>query len=440
MIAFGIYLLKVSLCLMGFYVLYFASFKNTTFFHFNRAYLLFALVASFTIPVLQVNLFWEHNDFIAAPFPDNQLSELDYIVLSSGKGISSPTNTISYIVILSVIYFSGAFFLFIRFLQFVVRMIKIKNKAVSFRQGDLQIVKTKLLQPFSFLNWIFVPEHDPDPLILTHEKTHVNQLHWVDLILIEVISIVLWFNPVMILYRRAIKLQHEYLADSSTLASGIHIQQYLNCLLAQVQFENSHGPINQFYSKSIKNRIVMITKNKTPMKFLMVYILLIPVVCLMLSAFSGKQVTVTPVNNVVGGIVAEENKPSIAPVEMLKAKISSGYGERMHPTLHKKLMHLGIDIVLPEGEIVISTADGVVIESDNDKYRGNYVVVKHGETYATSYSHLKSTVLKVGDKIQKGQLLGYVGSTGLSIEPHLHYEVLKNGKNVDPKDYLPKGN
>jgi len=182
----------------------------------------------------------------------------------------------------------------------------------------------------------------------------------------------------------------------------------------------------------------MMTKNKTPMKFKGMYLLLIPVLCLMLFAFSSKPVT--PVNTIAGRIVVEENKPSIAPVEMLKAKISSGYGQRMHPILHKKMMHTGIDLILAEGEIVMSTADGVITESGSDKYRGNYVVVKHDDIYATSYSHLKSTVLKVGDKIQKGQLLGYVGSTGISTEPHLHYEVLKNGKNVDPKDYLPKSN
>jgi murein DD-endopeptidase MepM/ murein hydrolase activator NlpD len=136
--------------------------------------------------------------------------------------------------------------------------------------------------------------------------------------------------------------------------------------------------------------------------------------------------------------ITEINIPEIAPVDLSNTKVTSGYGMRMHPTLRVNRLHTGIDFKSPEGEIVMSTDDGIVMENTLDSYRGQFILVKHGDTFSTSYSHLQSAIVKVGDNVQKGQTIGYVGNTGLSKDVHLHYEVLKNGKAVDPKDYLPK--
>jgi murein DD-endopeptidase MepM/ murein hydrolase activator NlpD len=141
---------------------------------------------------------------------------------------------------------------------------------------------------------------------------------------------------------------------------------------------------------------------------------------------------------VIGGVAGVE-KPSGSPVDLAKARIGDRYGYRIHPATQEKKMHTGIDFILAEGELVTATADGVVVDAGSDEYRGSYVVVKHSEVYSTSYSHLKSAVVKIHDKVNKKQLLGYVGSTGkTSSEPHLHYEVLKDGEAVDPLSYLPK--
>ena len=86
----------------------------------------------------------------------------------------------------------------------------------------------------------------------------------------------------------------------------------------------------------------------------------------------------------------------------------------------------------------MSAAKGVVLESRIDSAMGNFIVVKHSDVYVTTYSHLKSMIVKTGDRLGRGQTKGYVGSTGLSTAPHLHYEVHKNGQPIDPKDYFPK--
>ncbi|MDR0232419.1 MAG: hypothetical protein LBI82_09915 [Dysgonamonadaceae bacterium] len=136
---------------------------------------------------------------------------------------------------------------------------------------------------------IFLPKHENHQMIIEHEITHVKQFHWVDLVLVEIVSVLLWFNPFVIFYKKSLKLQHEYLADTSIIKDRNQIESYLNCMLKQVQVVSCNGIISQFYCKTIKKRIVMITKNKTSNKYLGVYLFVLPLVCFMLFAFSSNK-------------------------------------------------------------------------------------------------------------------------------------------------------
>ena len=183
----------------------------------------------------------------------------------------------------------------------------------------------------------------------------------------------------------------------------------------------------------------MITKKRTPVPFSVLYMILIPIICILSFAFSKRPLD-TSISPDGSTGVTEISIPEIAPLDLSNTKITSGYGMRMHPILGVNRLHTGIDFESPEGEIVKSTADGIVIENTMDSYRGQFVLIKHGDVFSTSYSHLQSATVKEGDNIQKGQTIGYVGNTGLSKGFHLHYEVLMNGKAVDPKDYFSKLN
>lgn len=130
-----------------------------------------------------------------------------------------------------------------------------------------------------------------------------------------------------------------------------------------------------------------------------------------------------------------EEPPSIQPLNG-DFKINSGFGKRYHPVFKKEKFHKGIDFKAPLGTPVLATADGVVISADSHKKHGNHIVLKHDEDFQTKYSHLSELKIVAGQKVKKGDVIGLVGTTGMATAPHLHYEVIKNGKEVNPIDYF----
>ena len=117
-------------------------------------------------------------------------------------------------------------------------------------------------------------------------------------------------------------------------------------------------------------------------------------------------------------------------------KVSSAYGMRMHPLLKVKKMHTGVDFKAPLGTEIYAPSDGVVEKAQLDKTKfGNYILIKHDDVYQSFYAHLSELKVKAGQKIKKGDLIGLVGSTGMSVGPHLHYEIIENGKKIDPTNF-----
>ena len=114
------------------------------------------------------------------------------------------------------------------------------------------------------------------------------------------------------------------------------------------------------------------------------------------------------------------------------ARITSGYGMRYHPILGFSRMHAGTDLAAPYGSPSYAVADGVVTYSGWHGGHGNYVKIDHGGAVATGYGHMSRFVVQPGLRVHAGEVIGYVGSTGLSTGPHLHYEVFRNGETIDP--------
>ena len=130
--------------------------------------------------------------------------------------------------------------------------------------------------------------------------------------------------------------------------------------------------------------------------------------------------------------------PAIQPVDNKELKrLSSSYGVRMHPILKVRKFHAGIDFSAPRGTPIYATGDGV-IKKTKTSYGGlgKHIVIDHGFGYVTKYGHMSGFAVKKGQKIKRGELIGYVGNSGRSTAPHLHYEVHKDNKTVNPIHYF----
>lgn len=129
--------------------------------------------------------------------------------------------------------------------------------------------------------------------------------------------------------------------------------------------------------------------------------------------------------------------PAIQPVKNEQMKrMASGYGYRSDPFTKARKMHQGMDFTAPTGTPIFATGDGVVRRADNKASGyGNHIVIQHGYGYETLYGHLSKYKVKAGQRVKRGDIIGYIGSTGRSEAPHLHYEVHKDGKPVNPINF-----
>ncbi len=130
--------------------------------------------------------------------------------------------------------------------------------------------------------------------------------------------------------------------------------------------------------------------------------------------------------------------PAIQPVSNRDLRrIGSGFGVRIDPIYKVARMHEGIDFTAPVGTPIYATGNGVVTTVDyGDRGYGNYVVIKHGYGYQTLYGHMSRIKAKVGQKVVRGDIIGYVGNSGKSTGPHCHYEVIRNNKKIDPINFF----
>ena len=116
--------------------------------------------------------------------------------------------------------------------------------------------------------------------------------------------------------------------------------------------------------------------------------------------------------------------------------MSSPYGYRVHPVYGDWRFHSGVDFGIGEGSPIYATRSGVVTTATYDWSAGYYVTINHGDGFASSYLHMTHYIVTAGDYVDQGQIIGYVGSTGTSTGPHLHFTIYYNGSTVNPMEYL----
>jgi len=130
--------------------------------------------------------------------------------------------------------------------------------------------------------------------------------------------------------------------------------------------------------------------------------------------------------------------PAIQPVANKELKrLSSGYGRRIDPYYKKPKFHYGVDFSAPKGTPIYATGNGTIKKTKKSRRGfGNHLVIDHGYGYESLYAHMQKYIVRKGQKVKRGDLIGYVGNSGKSTAPHLHYEVHKDGRKVNPAYYF----
>lgn len=134
-----------------------------------------------------------------------------------------------------------------------------------------------------------------------------------------------------------------------------------------------------------------------------------------------------------------DSRPAIQPINNKQLnQLFMSYGARMHPIFKVMKDHNGLDFSAPKGTPVYATGDGIIIMAHRSTSYGKVIYIDHGHGYETRYAHLSSFIVHPGDRVKRGHIIGYVGSTGTSQSSHLHYEVLVNGKHVNPINFFQR--
>lgn len=441
--SFYTYIIESVISVTLFYIFYEIFLKRDTWFRFNRFYLLFGLLFSLILPVL---------DFSASNVMVNSQNQFEFNeYLNIGSTVSSfEAQTVEAIskpnfVILFYILIGSLFFVRLIYQLFKIFKTVKAYEIIKYRNYKLVLLSNNS-SPFSFFNFIFISKDDYGSIgsneLLLHEITHVRQKHSIDVIILELLLVLQWFNPFIYRYRQAFKEVHEYLADRGVLIVNNDKIAYQKLILGQIEKSFNVSLASQFNYSLTKNRIKMMTRINSGKLSKIKFLLVIPLVAILLMAFSidiSKEIVIEKSISITQ--VQTNSVPSIFPVKKVDGVgISSGFGMRKHPFSKKEMMHNAVDIKAPEGTPVYSTADGLIrkVKQNHKKGQsyGKYIIIDHEGGYSTLYGQLLNYNVKEGQEVKQGDVIGHVGQTGLSTGPHLHYEVKKDGEYVNPEKYF----
>jgi len=263
----------------------------------NRFYLLFSLTFSSLLP------------FIRFSIPEQHLMSNTQIFLTTVSG----TTTIHFG---TIIYITGAVLFFILFLFKLVKVLRqILGKQFT-RIHELKVIDNpEQKAPFSFFRYVVLDftafEPEELDLVLCHEAAHARQWHTLDLLFVEVMGVVCWFNPFVWVYKSALKSQHEYAADAAVLHSNVSSDDYLDLILKQIRHQNRLAPVHSFSAAAVKSRIRMMAATVKGRHRWIRYFSVIPLVALLVAGNSL--------------LASSENIPSLMENVVLPAVVSQSF-------------------------------------------------------------------------------------------------------------------
>ena len=294
--ALSAYIIKVNIALIFFYLLYVIFLKKDTFFAFRRYFILAATVFSFVYPFITVSA-WEN--IISFEKPQKYTTQVTVedpafaVVLADEVQTAEPVNTINinWWQVLLLLLSSGVVFFLARFTWQLVSILQIKHKSIRKNIDGMEVFDLyDEITPFSFFRWIFIhlDSHSDTEIkqILLHEQTHARQWHSVDIILMELLSVFLWWNPIIWLMKRETSINLEHLADNGVLRKGVNSRDYQYYLLRLTYHQNATRIVNNFNVSLLKQRITMMNKTKSPARKLVKYLIALPLALLLMAGNS----------------------------------------------------------------------------------------------------------------------------------------------------------
>lgn len=464
------YFLSVCIGLSVLYFIYKYFFAKMGFYRLNRYVLLFGLLGVLALNALPEQ--WKVSipvEFIPVieeqPRPNQTPLEAHFGELGQQEGsqplVAPAVNESgfwSWAAVLSIAYYAGVFLLTI---QSIVKFRQSWRLMRNSKKGSClgyKVNYAEVAQPCILFNHILCPrswigrEDDSMRPIMLHELAHQRQAHWIDIFIMELLTPILWFFPLFYLLKKEIRLNLEFLADREALkVTSTHIYQEI---LWKYAVMGNAAPlpehIQSFYTSPLKLRIMMMKSQKTSHWKKGLYLLIIPALMWPALSFTSsneaeeegtvhkpKLTDITPVDAsfFIPGYDKKDYHPDFQPIKDKDLiRLSSGFGMRIHPVTKKSTHHRGVDFSATEGTPIYAAATGIISEvhKDTDKY-GYHIVMTHGNTaYTTLYAHMKGFAVEKGQVVKKGQIIGYVGNTGQSFAPHLHFEIREGKKAVNP--------
>lgn len=302
------YIIKSGLCLVLILLIYKVFLARERMYVFNRYYLLFGLCFSLLVPFVTMETIVEAPVLENLnPVNTNHLPVFDPAVPTE----SLPNGIPAWVYATVSLYILGYLLFFFRFTRNIYRIFYkiIKSVRVRYKTASLVLLKENVL-PHTFLHYIFLKKDAYDTQgiaeeLYTHELAHVSQKHSLDIILIELIQIVFWFNPLLIYYKKAMQLNHEFLADDAVIKSNTQIPAYQHLLLENAHWNNNLHLASNLNFSVTKKRLQMMTKHTTRVRAWFIATLTIPIFIGALFLFSTK-------------VVAQETKTEIKEVSNTK--------------------------------------------------------------------------------------------------------------------------
>ena len=281
MMAFLIYDAKVAVALLVFYLFYRFLLKKETFHRFNRFVLVGTAVLSFLLPLCIITIHKPMETTAPLVTEPAMVAELPEQELAPLVQVSEPW----WHVALTILFWVGVAFVLGRVLISILSILRIIRQGEPVREEDgcRILVTERDIDPFSWMKSIVLSRKDweiPHESILAHEKAHIAYGHSIEILLVDVLSALQWFNPAIWMLRADLKELHEYEADDAVLRAGADLREYQYLLIRKAVSKSGYSVANSFNHSILKNRITMMSKSRSPLARGLRVLYVLPLVCL----------------------------------------------------------------------------------------------------------------------------------------------------------------